>query len=93
MSTPAFPYYAYEVPAALHHTFAARAHEMSRREIAERAGILMRLGHSQADVTARLKQYVAWEFELHGKPAVAAEVDDLVAQVYARAQTAAAKKK
>jgi hypothetical protein len=88
-----FPYYASHVPADLKATFAPRALEMERKEIRERAGILMRLGHTQPDVTVRMKQYVAWEFEMHGKPAVAAEVEELVAGVYSRATPSAQKPK
>lgn len=88
-----FPYYASHLPADLQASFGPKALEMERKEIRERAGILMRLGHPQPDVTARLKQYVAWEFELHGKAAVASEVEDLVAAVYVRASTSAQKAK
>ncbi len=63
-----------------------RRQQMYRRELEDRAALLMRLGHTQAHVKARLKQNVAWDFELHARPAHAGEVDRIVDAVYKRNQ-------
>jgi hypothetical protein len=78
-----FPYYQVCFPTELTSTYATRALDMARREVSERAAILMRLGYAQSDVAARIKSYVAWEHSVAaGKPAVAAEVDALVAAAF-----------
>jgi hypothetical protein len=65
-----------------------RAREaMYRREIEDRAGLLLRLGRTPAAIKARLSSNVGWDFELHGKPAHAAEVDKLVDAVVRRQTT------
>ena len=63
-----------------------RRREMYAREIEDRAALLLRLGHRAADVKARLKRTVAWDFDLHGRPEHAAEVDRIVDDVYKRNQ-------
>ncbi len=57
---------------------------MYRRELEDRAALLLRLGRSPAFVKARLAANVAWDFELHARPAHAAEVDKLVDAVVRR---------
>lgn len=79
-----FPYYQSNIPAALTSTFGARAEEMARREVAERAGLLMRLGYGQAEVVSRIKAYLAWEYSEAGKPPVGADLESLVAGVFGR---------
>jgi hypothetical protein len=57
---------------------------MYRRELEERAALLYRLGYPAARAKLRLHANVAWDFELHGKPRHAAEVDKIVDAVYRR---------
>ncbi len=63
---------------------AVRRREMYRREIEDRAGLLLRLGYRAEAVKARLKKTVDWDFDLHDRPAHAAEVDRIVDDVYKR---------
>jgi hypothetical protein len=57
---------------------------MYRRELEVRAELLHRLGYSQKRCKERLRQNVGWDFELHGKPKHAADVDRIVELVYRR---------
>lgn len=57
---------------------------MFRREIEDRAGLLFRLGYPVKSAKARLQASVAWDFELHGRPKHAGEVDKIVDAVYRR---------
>ena len=61
-----------------------RRDEMYRRELEERAALLHRLGYSAKSARARLHANVAWDFELHGRPRHAAEIDKIVDAVYRR---------
>jgi hypothetical protein len=61
-----------------------RRDEMYRRELEDRAALLFRLGYSSKRAKARLAGNVAWDFELHGRPRHAAEVDKIVDAVYRR---------
>ncbi len=61
-----------------------RRDEMYRRDIEERAALLYRLGYSSKKAKARLAGNVAWDFELHGRPRHAADVDKIVDAVYRR---------
>jgi hypothetical protein len=70
----------------LQRSTAERRHEMYRREIEERAGLLLRLGHSAASVKARLQKSVDWDFDLHARPTHAGEVDRIVDEVFKRNQ-------
>jgi hypothetical protein len=54
------------------------------RELAERAGLLLRLGYSLADAQLRVRGNLLWDFEVQGRPALAARVDAIVARVYGR---------
>lgn len=72
-----------EKPSSYRHA-AERRREMYRREIEERAALLMRLGHPAKSVKTRLKKSVEWDFDLHERPAHAAEVDRIVDEVYKR---------
>lgn len=60
----------------------AKAHDMYAREMGERAALLRRLGYSQDEVKARIRGNLRWDFELHGAPAVADEVDTIVDEVF-----------
>jgi hypothetical protein len=58
--------------------------EMYRRELEERAALLYRLGYSAKRTKARLAANVTWDFELHGRPRHAGEVDKIVDAVFRR---------
>ena len=57
---------------------------MYRRELEERAALLLRLGYSRKHAQSRLRANVAWDFDLHDKPRHATEVDQIVEAVYRR---------
>ena len=57
---------------------------MYRKEIEERAGLLLRLGYQAGAVKSRLKKSVDWDFDLQDKPDHAGEVDRIVDDVYKR---------
>ena len=63
---------------------AAERAEMYRREIGERAALLHRLGFTAPRAKSRIKAEVAWDFELHGSPKHASEVDKIVDQIWKR---------
>jgi hypothetical protein len=63
-----------------------RRREMYRRELQERAALLMRLGYQAAAVKTRLSRSVAWDFDLQANPEHAGEVDSIVDDVYKRNQ-------
>ena len=65
---------------------AERRREMFKKEVEERAGLLLRLGHQAAAVKARLKRTVAWDFDLQARPDQVGEVDRIVDEVYKRNQ-------
>ncbi len=58
--------------------------EMYRRELEDRAALMYRLGYTKERAKARLRTYVAWDFELHGRPRHAADVDKIVDAVFKR---------
>jgi hypothetical protein len=61
-----------------------RRDEMYRSELEERAAMLFRLGYNIKRAKARLHANIAWDFELHGRPRHAADVDKIVDAVYRR---------
>lgn len=61
--------------------------DAQRREVRERASLLMRLGRSKADAAARCRQNLRWQYELRGESPVLGEVDGLVDEVYGRTLT------
>ena len=65
---------------------AERRRAMYRREVEDRAGLLLRLGYTAKDVKARLHKSVDWDFDMHKAPEHAAEVDRIVDDVYKRNQ-------
>ena len=65
---------------------AERRQQMYKKEIEDRAALLMRLGHSAKDVKARLKKSVDWDFDLQDAPKHADDVDKIVDGVYKRNQ-------
>lgn len=61
-----------------------RRRDMFRKEIEDRAALLLRLGYAAGDVKARLKKSVDWDFDLQPTPDYAGEVDRIVDDVYKR---------
>ena len=59
---------------------------MYKKEVEERAGLLLRLGYKAADVKSRLHKSVDWDFDLQDAPEHASEVDRIVDEVYKRNQ-------
>ncbi len=66
---------------------AEQAREARRRELRDRAALLMRLGRSQSEVTERLRQNLRWEWEMQPPAPGVDEIADLVAAVYGRTLT------
>lgn len=58
---------------------------MYRRELVERAELLRRLGRSAKFTKMRLLGNISWEFDLHGRPKHAADVERIVDEVYRKA--------
>ena len=58
--------------------------DMYRRELEDRARLMLRLRFSKEKTKARLVATTAWDFELHGRPRHAAEIDRIVEEVYRR---------
>lgn len=71
---------------------AERRAKVAAAEVASRAGVLYRLGFSQADATRRLTQTVAWEYDtgsqrpIYQRPAALSDqaIAKLVADTFAR---------
>jgi len=74
-----------EKPATLPSS-AERRRAMYRREVEDRAGLLLRLGYTAKAVKVRLHKSVDWDFDMHKAPDHAAEVDRIVDDVYKRNQ-------
>jgi hypothetical protein len=55
---------------------------MFKKEIEDRAGLLLRLGYKAVDVKSRLRKSVDWDFDLSDVPDHASEVDRIVDDVY-----------
>jgi hypothetical protein len=84
--------FAWRAPAA-HAEARARRIAVAHAELADRAGMLYRLGFSEADATARLVARIAWEFEpsspaagAHRRPDELSDqaIGKLVAETFAR---------
>jgi hypothetical protein len=58
---------------------------MYRRELIERAELLRGLGRSAKFTKMRLLGNMSWEFDLHGRPKHAADVERIVDEVYRKA--------
>lgn len=65
-------------------TTSATRDEMYRQEVEDRASLLFRLGFSKERAKARLRANVGWDFELHGRPRHAVDIDRIVDAVYRR---------
>ena len=59
---------------------------MYRTELAERAALLQRLGHSAEQATARLRANVAWDFDVEARPESLGDeaIAEIVRLAYAR---------
>jgi hypothetical protein len=53
-------------------------------ELRDRARLLHRLGYERNAARARLRQNVAWDFELHEAPAFCGKIDSVVEEIYGR---------
>jgi hypothetical protein len=77
-----FSWLSAHVPASVKKTFPAAFLAMHRREIAERAGLLRRLGYTREQALRRCQAYDVWEYEpFHASP-LAGEIAHIVDQVY-----------
>jgi hypothetical protein len=75
-----FPWLEVKRPARI----ATNRDEMYRNEVEARAALLFRLGFAKERAKARLRATVAWDFDLHGRPRHAADIDRIVDAVYRR---------
>jgi hypothetical protein len=57
---------------------------MYLRELHDRARLLAQLNYGAEEVKARLRNRVAWDFELHQRPSFAAQIDGIVDDVFRR---------
>jgi hypothetical protein len=73
-------------PSTNYKSSAERRRAMYRREIEDRAALLMRLGYKAAAVKSRLKKSVDWDFDMNKTPEHAREVERIVDDVYKRNQ-------
>jgi hypothetical protein len=62
----------------------ARAREVKRQEVRERAALLLRLGRTREEAVARCRQNLRWDYALHGEPELLGEVEKIVSDVYRR---------
>lgn len=72
-------------PTSFKHS-ADRRQQMYKKEIEDRAALLMRLGHTAKDVKSRLQKSVDWDFDMSDSPKHAGEVDRIVDNVFKRNQ-------
>jgi len=63
---------------------AERRAKVAAAELASRAGVLYRLGFSEAAATRRLTATVAWEYDIDARPAAYRRPDALSDQAIAR---------
>ena len=63
---------------------AARREAMYVAELRDRAALLKRLLYDREAARARLRANVAWDFELHARPAFMNRIDAIVDEVYRR---------
>jgi hypothetical protein len=79
-----FPWLEVKRPASSNAKAAATRDEMYRHELEDRAALLFRLRFPKERAKARLRANVSWDFELHGRPRHAADIDRVVDAVYRR---------
>lgn len=71
-------------PSTSYRHASARRKETFKKEIEERAALLMRLGYKAKDVKSRLKKSVDWDFDFSKEPDHGSEVDRIVDDVFKR---------
>lgn len=64
-----------------------RATEARKREVRDRAALLMRLGRTKKEAVRRCRQNFDWEWEMHAPCPGMSEVEGLVDEVYRRSLT------
>lgn len=80
-----FSWYHADLPTQTDARRAARANGMYERELAEKAALLQRLGHSLEQTQARLRANIEWDFEMNGgRAAIVARIDAIAKAVYHR---------
>ena len=78
----AFDWWIPEVPAEFKQKLAPRFDEAGRAEIEYRARLLLNLRVSRDAAVRRIRDNLAWDFELSKLPAFAGEVPAIVDRVY-----------
>ncbi|MBM4387030.1 MAG: hypothetical protein FJ088_04785 [Deltaproteobacteria bacterium] len=79
-----FDYLHPNIPGDFMNKIKTRFVEMHLREIRERAHLLRNLRYSKDRAASRIKNNIAWEFELSKIPSFIKEVDRLVSEVYGK---------
>jgi hypothetical protein len=72
------------VPDVMRSVDPSRVRDVQRMEVKRHAALLHRLGRTQSEAAARCRANAAWEHDVHGRAAIANEIDGLVADVYRR---------
>ena len=83
VSKSTFAWWDATIPQSVRGTFPDKFLAMHRKELHERASMLRRLGYAQDEVRRRLEGYEAWQYEPFGASKLAAEVEKIVAAVFA----------
>lgn len=80
-----FSWYHADLPTQIDARGTARANAMYEAELAEKAALLQRLGHSLEQTQARLRANIEWDFEMNGgRAAVVARINAIAKAVYQR---------
>lgn len=79
-----FSWWATPIPAEYRATFPAKFEAMILDEAKRRAEMLCHLGYPEAEVRLRVRAHLRWDYELHGLPAAAKQVDAVIGEVVAR---------
>ena len=78
-----FPWHVPHVNPELSSSFKDKAVEMYRKEVRERASMLLRLGFSEEEAVSRCSAYTSWDHAVAGSGSpIAKEVKALVHAVY-----------
>lgn len=79
-----FPWLQADIPTSYQATFRQKALDMYRSEVRQRAALLLHLGYSAKEATARCRASLRWEFDMNGGCGIEDEVPKLVQAVYKR---------
>ena len=82
-----FEWYEVSVGGSQREDWPSKHAEAQRREVRERAALLMRLGRTKDEAVHRCRQNIEWQYELRGGASVASEVQTLVDEVFGRTLT------